>query len=619
MSEEEKPVRIPFRAKDESSAVIKRIEERVEHLGHTVDRAVGKVSELGASMAGIYGAFGLEKMIDSGRESLEQISKLGKLTGVANDKVAAMRDVFEQSGLGAEQMSRTMTALSKKALMLDENGKAITMEAKRWGVELNKGPVNAMLSLSNAVRRHKIDQAGVMKLTGATRENLGGMMELLEKGPEELHDTIDAARKLNKHLADPEAIERFHEFHKSTQQIHEAWRRMTERVVIGLAPALTKLAEKLSVWMEKVGDHASDFATKLVKGLELAVGHAKTLGKIMLANSILEKTTGHGLLANAARVPGIAGKIFGFGASRAAGVAGFAGGIMRGAGGLAGIGGAVGPMTTVITMVAKLVGGLSGIGLVAGAIYLVVKNLDTLKEKLGNVASAIWKAVKNLGDTLSATFAADAPLGKFARWVGDKFIKALEYAGELIEKIINVVSAGIDEINDELVSLTGFGKYSTQRRNEESDENYRRSVAEKAEAKTKANEAFEKLGGNEAFRKIELMVIKGMKVQATEQQYELYQAWKKMMEVNLGKDYPQMALGSRFAAMEKTFGTKPLGGDMAPSAGIYQDFRNSRFDITQKFAEGFDPDRIAVAFANDIASAGERRLVSGLTPAFSIR
>ena len=64
---------------------------------------------------------------------------------------------------------------------------------------------------------------------------------------------------------------------------------------------------------------------------------------------------------------------------------------------------------------------------------------------------------------------------------------------------------------------------------------------------------------------------------------------------------------------------KPPTADMAPSAGIYKDFRNSRFDIQQKFAEGFDPDRIAVAFANDLASTGERRLVSGLTPAFSIR
>jgi hypothetical protein len=37
------------------------------------------------------------------------------------------------------------------------------------------------------------------------------------------------------------------------------------------------------------------------------------------------------------------------------------------------------------------------------------------------------------------------------------------------------------------------------------------------------------------------------------------------------------------------------------------DFRGSHFDIKQAFAEGFDPDRIAVAFSNDLAVLGERQ------------
>jgi hypothetical protein len=49
------------------------------------------------------------------------------------------------------------------------------------------------------------------------------------------------------------------------------------------------------------------------------------------------------------------------------------------------------------------------------------------------------------------------------------------------------------------------------------------------------------------------------------------------------------------------------------------DFRGSRFDITQKFAEGFDPDRVAVAFASDLATLGERKLQSGFTPLYAIR
>lgn len=49
------------------------------------------------------------------------------------------------------------------------------------------------------------------------------------------------------------------------------------------------------------------------------------------------------------------------------------------------------------------------------------------------------------------------------------------------------------------------------------------------------------------------------------------------------------------------------------------DFRGSRFDIRQNFAEGFDPDRIAVAFASDLARLGEYRAQSSFDPLFSTR
>lgn len=46
------------------------------------------------------------------------------------------------------------------------------------------------------------------------------------------------------------------------------------------------------------------------------------------------------------------------------------------------------------------------------------------------------------------------------------------------------------------------------------------------------------------------------------------------------------------------------------------DFRGSRFDITQNFAEGFDADRIAVTFGNDLARLGEIKSQSGFAPLF---
>jgi phage-related protein len=53
--------------------------------------------------------------------------------------------------------------------------------------------------------------------------------------------------------------------------------------------------------------------------------------------------------------------------------------------------------------------------------------------------------------------------------------------------------------------------------------------------------------------------------------------------------------------------------------GTHMDFRHSRFEITQRFAEGFDPDRVAVAFAHDLEHVADHRLSGQLEPAHAVR
>ena len=52
---------------------------------------------------------------------------------------------------------------------------------------------------------------------------------------------------------------------------------------------------------------------------------------------------------------------------------------------------------------------------------------------------------------------------------------------------------------------------------------------------------------------------------------------------------------------------------------VVQDFRYSKFTIDQKFAEGMDPDRVAVVLAEDIKRVGERKLQSAFDPVGSYR
>lgn len=57
--------------------------------------------------------------------------------------------------------------------------------------------------------------------------------------------------------------------------------------------------------------------------------------------------------------------------------------------------------------------------------------------------------------------------------------------------------------------------------------------------------------------------------------------------------------------------------DTATHPQTNNDFRFSRFDITQKFADGFDPDRVATAFVNDLQAMAEAPMSSGFQPGFS--
>lgn len=52
---------------------------------------------------------------------------------------------------------------------------------------------------------------------------------------------------------------------------------------------------------------------------------------------------------------------------------------------------------------------------------------------------------------------------------------------------------------------------------------------------------------------------------------------------------------------------------------VTQDFRFSKFTIDQQFAQGYDPDRIAVMFAKNVAGLGVQKLQSGFEPLFSVR
>lgn len=594
---DEKPVHIPFRVKDEGSDVLSKIEHRVEHLGHSFEKTLGKVTEMGLALGGLAGAFGFEKMIEGGKESLDQISKIGKLTGTSANNVAALRDVFEQSDMEAGQLGTTITALSKKSLALEEGSKGITKEAKRWGVELDKGPVTALKSMAKAVQDHKINAAGVAKLTRTSGENLGAMMSMLEKGPEEFQEMVDRAEKLNVHLTDPRAMEQFEKFDEASKKIHQSWRRISEKVVLALGPSLERIANKLSAWID--GVDVGKFINPLVHGLELAVTHAKILGKIMLANALIERGTkgGYGVVGGAMRAAKFGAGLGGRAASLGSRIIG------KGATGVLSTGASLlkadlGPIGTVIGWIVKLAGSATGIGIVAAGIAYAVGHLGEIKEKLGAVLTTAWGAISRLGGAIAHLFSEDSAVGRFFSKVGGFFTTVLGGIISGISKAIELVAEFIEWIDVGITALTERKSIATVQ-NERA--NARLAGSLKEMGKFTSGELGMKVSD------LTKAMQRGDKVTAAQRKFfDEYDAAMK-----------KQGLRGAGSGLKARYGAMPA--EAAPGNAVYQDFRGSKFEIEQKFAEGYDPGRVAVAFANDIASMGEQRLIASTTPLFALR
>lgn len=72
-------------------------------------------------------------------------------------------------------------------------------------------------------------------------------------------------------------------------------------------------------------------------------------------------------------------------------------------------------------------------------------------------------------------------------------------------------------------------------------------------------------------------------------------------------------------AKKKADAGKKKTPDGKEETTVYQDFRGSKFDINNNFPQGVDAGRIGVAFGDQLAKLGERRVDAGVRPIFSYR
>ncbi len=573
-----------FTGKDHLSATLNRIVGAGQRINHVFDHASEVLGGFASVAAVVGGAFSLEKAIESTNEYMRSIGRITTLTGLSTQHADGLLEAMEQVGIEGESAERILLGMSRKTESMEMHMNALGQQTgstagilRSMGVDLRKGPEAALESMSRAVQRGKLGAGELGIAFGIPRNQTIALMTMLKKGPEYLRENIKEAEKFGVTIGDLDAFKRMND---AQSDITAAWKRINLIVGSQLMPVVADLlkggADKLKGWVE----HAREFGKTLGNFLRDHYSMVVKIGKVMLANYAIQRLTGHG----------IGGTVFGLGAGHGGGEKGEGDssrgplsilprllGFIRGKasmtamagpvrGGLQGVIDKVVLLAPVLRGIVGVIGRLSIIGIVALAAYGAFKAIKDnvwgirtffveLWDRITTRFIAIKLALEPVFNVFSRLFGGQGK-GGILGFFADQMSSVLKGLGTATEWILKT-------INNLINFITLFAKNPRE---------------------------FMKRGVMDQWAVADMMTQMQM---------------RKAKGIREREDDVR-----RMREMDRS---TPSTREKAP---VF-DFRGSRFDIKQNFSE-IDPDRIAVAFANDLAGLGERKVQSSFAPLFSI-
>lgn len=574
---------------DQASIAIDKIAGRVEKLGGKMDSLTDRVAGFVKTYGGIAGALSLGASIHSANQYLGTITRIQENTREGANNIAGMYDAMQRVGLKADQIEGAFSALTDHEKRMRGEmrnwGDETTYFARKIGVDFRKGPVDAMVQLSAGMEKGKVKYGELEKLFGSSGQQ---MRRFLEQGPKAVQEQLEQARKRMGHINN-DTIQQYMKMQAATEKVKAGWQRMVTVVGARLLPVITKAMDYVSNNVDSWADKADRFGKFLSEHLEQAVAIATTLGKVFAANYAMMKLTGTGIVGNLSKATGAAGKMN-------------VGGMASSAAGLVGVGkkGKSGNIVArfmrglpVLGKIAKTLLKLGAVGVIVGVIVGGIKSAlrhsKGIKDQIMDAFNRIWKIIKRIKDQFDKMFGPETPLGKFIRSFGGLILKAFKGVLGIVEKIFHIFSVLLYMFNR--ATKGDFMGYTA------AEEEMMKSERARAQsARYRGVHAAERM-----LKKAEKIVARGG---PNARERELY-------EKNLApllKKYniePSAAVRAAYAKPTAEAGPKDR-------PDIYQDFRWSRFDITQQFAEGYEPDRIIAAFQNDLGTLADQPISSGL-------
>ena len=574
-------VQTVFTAVDKSTGPLGNMSKaasRVSGLFNSASRTIGGFGAV-AGAAGV--AFSAASAVKGTLELLQNVKKVQDYTKMSAENAGGLLDYMEQAGISGSEATRSLMMMSKAATRVEMSTSKISSGTSRQsklfqklGIDIHKGPAASLERVSELAQQHEIDANTLSILYRMNGETARKFMEVLEKGPGHLKKTTAEFQKLG--IATQNNVDAAQRIQQSQRNIRSLWSNIQAVVAVQFLPVIEKLLKQVE---GKLGDwlaNAQKFGKTLGDFLENHLQTVMKISKVLMLNFILMRATGKGMGDWGGNVLAkIMPMVRGGGAAKAATTA------ARAAGGAPSIlTPALGTMAnpalfqqfvSKIPGLTKVFSVLGGAGSSLLRFALMATKLTVIGVAIGMVIAFVLNAVKKIRgnvdgvrdrlvaiwETIVARFSV---IGDLLSPVFDGFGMIADFWGTQVVKAFEFLAEVVDGIvhvlQTVILLLKNIGRMGWQ-------------------------EAWEETARLTRQKKLQLELDTTLRRESKKKK-ELEDAAKERKDQNF-------------------------------------DFRGSRFDITQKFAEGFDPDRVAVAFASDLATLGERKLQSGFTPLYAIR
>lgn len=520
-----------------------------------IGSAFSRLTNIVGTIGGLAGAFGLAETVRGLDETYRAVERIKLTTGAGAEEAYELVDTFDVLGVSAQTTEMLMLRMTNKVRGMETGLQGSVKQTakmaslyKRMGIDAKKGPEAMVLSMSAAATKGKLAVGDMQKMFGVGRGQAVDLMKVLQHGPEELKaqfkDSAASGDAINE-----SALASWQRMQQAKRNLKDSFQELAGTVYKTLVPALTRVLTMMDSALKTWEPAAKKFGEFLVLHMDQAVAGAKLLGKLMLANKLLEMTGGGGLGKLAGRVGGFAsGKLN-------------VGEMLVGKGGAGAIGTLFQFLTAARTIMPIVQGlmRLGAVGLIIGVVVkafsLFVHNVDGVRDRLTAIFDTIMAKVSEFQVVLTPVM----------DLIGVVFLGAAKALLWVVEAILDVVST--------LMTLV---------------------------------------------QAMAIMVAKIVTSPLETARHPLDALFDAFTEAQ-AQTAATLQSDAIAEARKRAAGSGPSAPDARQAAQNNFDFRGSRFDIRQNFAEGFDPDRIAAVFAQDVAVLGERSMQSGFSPLMSIR